>query len=189
MSYVTTAQLQDIAEMIRQAITDGATDLSQYSAVLNDPITIDQLNTGDHLKNAKTLGIRVVKNSSGNIIGMTVQFGFLAYVSELFIGLTDSEGDVDSLSPVTVAAYAKQPGLSIAIRYDVTFSYTLDKNVVSGNGMSKWHVMQLADYSGFLAALGGVPGSCSCKTWKGSQTQYDALASKDPDTIYYITES
>lgn len=189
MSFVSPQQLQPIFEKVRDAIRDGATDLSPYAAILRDPITFDQLNAGDYIKKVNLLGLRVVKSSS-SIKGISIQFFCVAYATELYIGLTNSVGEVDNLEDATVQGYEKQPGLSIAIRYNVITNFLLDKTVVTSNGISKWHVMPIANFTGFLLGAGGAAGdSCSCKTWKGTQSEYDAITSKDPDTIYYITES
>lgn len=188
MSFITPPQLQSIIEKVKDAIQAGATDLSPYSAILRDPITLAELNAGDHLKTLNTVGLRVVRSNT-MINGISIQFFNALYFTEIYIGPTDSIGDVDALASATYNGYAKQPGLSIAIRYKVNMNYMFDKTVVTANGLTQWHVMPLANFSGFLTGQGGSGESCSCKTWKGTQAEYDAIASKDPDTIYYITEA
>lgn len=188
MSFITPQQLKLIIAKVKDAIMAGATDLSPYSAILRDPIALDELNAGEHLNSINSIGLRVVRSKTA-INGVSIQFFNSLYFTEIYIGPTDSAGDVDALASATYNGYAKQPGLSIAIRYKVNLCSLFDKEVVSSNGLTKWHVMPLADFSGFLAAQGGSGQSCSCKTWKGTQSEYDAISEKDPDTIYYITEA
>ena len=172
-------------QLVKDAIQNGATDLSPYSAILRETITIDQLNSGEHLNSLPALGLRAVKSNT-MFIGFSLQFLYLGYVAELFIGLTDSAGNVDALATPKTTSYNKQPGLSIAIRYRVVVNL-FDKDIVTSTGLTQWHVSQLADFSGFLTGQGG--SGDSGKTWTGTQAEYEAITEKDPDTIYFITES
>lgn len=182
--YITPGQLGDLADKIKDFIEGKSPDIGN----LLGSITFAEMNAGEYLtKFGQMSGIRHVTNSSGKFQGVSIT-GFLYLLGgyELYIGPTGSEGVVDTLESVTANSYGKVPGVSIAVRYYILNSAGLDASVEKG--MSPWHVMTLADYSGFRLAEGASGSSCDCNNWIGSLEEYDSIAEKDPSTLYFITE-
>ena len=194
-NYISSPQLESIMQAVKSAIDANkiGIDLTKFDNLIKDTIDLSTLNSGSYLTNADSCGMRLILSSNKKPIGISFSFFFSLYMTELYIGFVNGEGDLDSIPDHKIAAYGKQPGLSLAIRHKVIINTLLDQTVVTKAGFTPWHVMTIAKYAGFVTASSGSgdsgTDSCSCKTWKGTQTQYDAIASKDPDTIYYITES
>ena len=186
--YINPDQLKEVAEIIKNKLENlggNNVDLSKFETLIKDEITFDELNAGAYHKNViDTPGIRAVKNGT-HICGYSICIAFSSYFVELYIGLTNSSpGSVESLLKPTAASYSKTPGISLAVRYYVVSNLFLDKNVVTKNGLTPWHLMTLADYIGFK--LGG---TCEgIKPWFGTSEQYDALPSIENGMLYCITD-
>lgn len=181
-------QLARVASSIKHYIDNSKTgtgeelpDLSQFSSVLKGTITMSDLNKWEG-KNMTDNGLWAVVDSNGTTMGIVV-VGSITTVAQaiLYIGPTaTAPGTASELKTPATSGYSKQPGLSFAVRFNV-FLGTLFFGSNIPNGLSDWHVMTIADYkNGFQ--LGG----SSSKEWKGTRAEYDALATKDATTIYYI---
>ncbi len=195
MSHITPPQLKDVALNIKQAIDSGS-DLvaslhSSLGIIYKGSISKAELNEGAYLKDALTLGIRTVVLSGtkdGIIHAVSISFGSSPFaLAEILIGGFKILDDGLNVGISTYQDFNKKPGIAIGVRFKV-ITNMFDKNIVQSTGLSKWLYIPFADYEGFLFPSGGSDASCQCKTWKGSQADYDAITTKDPDTIYYITE-
>lgn len=158
-----------------------APDLSKYDALIKGKISIDELNAWENKGNSD-LGLYIVVTSNGTPMGMLI-CGAITMAAQcmIYIGPTaTSPGKSATLSAPTTSAYSKQPGISMAVRYNAILgSMFFGSNIP--NGLSDWEVITLATYKeGFQLGGGG-------KTWKGTKAEYDAIATKDPDTVYFVT--
>ncbi len=170
-NYISVPQLKDIAASIAASIA-AASDLPA--------LTMDELNA-EEFKSKKCMCLRKVTNNTGSsVYGYVLTLNMLVCYAQVYIGMTDSEGDTDALTGASVNSYGKQPGLSIAIRYNVTVNL-FDKDIVSAVGATPWHVTPIAYYSGLLQVT-----ESSKQIWIGSEENYDALTERAPKTLYCI---
>lgn len=180
-----------VAQSIKGVIDSASDIVSGLRQSMNffyrGTVSKDELNKGAYLGSNNASGIRGVlfsANNSGAPQAMSlVCWNTSVCYAEILVGAFTLSDDGLVVNPVTVKDFGGKPGISVAVRFNVRFDMYDDPAVVTG--ISPWRLLSVADYEGLIQS--GAQGGSS-KTWAGSREEYEAIAVKDPETIYCITE-
>lgn len=195
MSFITPPQLHSIIEKVLALISSGSVQEPSMSFNIVSKEHLDDTNNYMIKDQSSAIALPVplrfelVDDGSG----MNVTFPVVTYRDSPYSLVQIAIGTFDRSNPDSLNSFLNQDqdigeciGFSVAARgcdlYGLFGS--------SEPGFSKWsYIPVYSVLHGFLTEQGGSGESCSCKTWKGPQSEYDAITEKDPNTIYYITEA